>query len=968
MTSLVQCVKKAGKALSKSDIKALKTSHKKYIDGGMTKQEATIRSVEDFVMASHDKVTGYEKEIMAKGGDAKAKDFNLTKVMADIKTAPPVETAIDKAIGQRKGDKPIGLESIARKQRGSLGPLPKDNQFTPVEEAVIKKGGFGRRPPAKKIKDRVEEIATNAKTKFRQSLVDQFASFKHILKDDKSHMLANLTASAPGALEASVHTGRIFLDKEGVVGVDPSKNSLSQVMEPLGKDVDKWTYWIAGNRANKLKAEGKENLFEQEDIDVLMGMNKGNEKAFETARIEFEKLGDAINQIGVKTGLINAEEARQWKEEGFYLPFYRILSEGESKGPRVIGNAGLVRQQAYKKLKGGTQQLDDLLANSVLNWNHLISASLKNQAGMKAMETAVELGIAREVPKANAGKNAIYLRRDGKEVWFEVDDDLVLDSMNSLNWEGLNGDIMKASRAFKRALTIGVTASPEFKIANLIRDSIQAVATTEVSTNIAKNLYQGWKATSKDSPISAAMLAGGGTFGQSGYIHGADPDAIKKLVAKGVDEATILDTKNKFKVVWDAYQDFGARLENVNRAADYAQAIADGESNLKAMFGARDHLDFTRTGSATWVRALAQVVPFLNARLQGLDKLARAAPDTAKGWLDPKEAAKFKTVIATYSIASIGLFLAMKDDEDYKALEEWEVRTYHPFKVPGNETMFFIPRPFEVGAIAFLAESMVHQMVSDKAHGQLFAERLGHTLTDTFSFNPVPQIIKPGLEVALNKSSFTGRAIESPHVNISNLSPVRRKRVWTSETAIAMSQGMDKISWGKVVLSPIQIEHLVRGYLGWAGASTLAATDMLITRPLTDAPTQPPMKWSEYPIVKRFVKTMPARNTRFTSEFYDKLKEINVAFTDIRDAKKLGEIDEAREMALESKDLLKLRPFYKAQQKKISKINKRMRLIMASSMEAEEKGREIDRLTVFKNQITKRIADKTEVFEKQTKK
>jgi len=835
-----------------------------------------------------------------------------------------------------------------------------DQGFSKKEADMIDRIGFGRKTKKEKFADRYNKMKENALTKFRQNVVDQFASFRSILKDEKSWMLSHLTASASGALEATIKVGQPYMDKSGVVLVDTNKKSLDEALEPLGEHLDRWTYWMAGNRAARLMSEGRENLFTKEDIQTSKSLNKGNEKLFESVRKDFEELGNAVTNIGVKSGLINKNEAMQWAGEGFYLPFYRVLESEGARGPKGIYNSGLVRQQAFKELKGGTSQLDDLLTNVLANWNHLLSASLKNQAATGALKTAVELKMAKIVPKAKKSKDAIYIRDNGQEVWYEVSEPLVLDSLMSLNWEGLNGRIMKTARAFKRALTIGVTASPEFKIRNLIRDSIHAMAVTDISTNIAKNLHQGWKATSKDSDISANMLASGGSFGQSGYIHGSDPDAVKRLLKvsktnKSIKES-ILDSPSKFVKVWDAYQDFGARLENINRAADYSQAIDQGVDRLTAAFNARDHLDFTRTGSATVVRGLAQIVPFLNARLQGLDKMARSAPKTTRQWLDPREATKFKAVIGIYSMMGTALYLMMKDDDDYKEAEEWEKRTYHLFKVPGSETLYRIPRPFEVGAIAYMIESVAQQMVDDKVHGKLFAERLGHTLKDTLSFDPIPQILKPALEVAMNKNTFTDRPIES--MSMERLSPSKRKKAWTSETAIAMSEGMDAVSWGKVVLSPVQIEHLVRGYLGWAGATGIAATDSLLVRPATSAPVAPAVKFTEYPLIKAFVKTKPARNTQYTTEFYKKLNEINVAYADIQDARKRGDIKDAQELLIKNQDKLALRKFYNKQSRKLSHINKRMQKVrMSHDFTAIEKRNELDRLTLMKNFITKLVAD-----------
>jgi len=1077
MSTLVNCIKKAGALLSKADVEMLKTAHDKYVDAGMPKADAAKRAAEEFVMNAHNIVKGYENEVKLKGGDVgkDAEAFSISSVLASIKRPPlkvseeindynekrkrkslekitegaesdPViddmfdgsisdaikasergdidlglkdteltrENVIDKAaevLGlkskspkipgevsdvneamdeiladvasgelkltdtQIKGLKeaaeaeiitPLGLKLAAHKMAEPGQGENAADPLTPKEEAAVT-ASFGKR---KTFIERVElalaDSLVDSKAKIRQSMVDQFGPFRDIMHDDRSWMLSHLTKSAKGATESLILNGGLFLDSEGVLSVDPDIKGLQDVVKPLGKKLQRWTYYMVGHRAEKLFAEGKERNITEENIQVLKNMNRGDEELFDSVRQEYEKLANNVTQIGVDSGLINAEEAAQWREEGFYVPFNRVIDEKDARGPRIASSPSLARQTAYKQLKGGTHKLDDIMSNVLVNWNHVISASLNNQAGLSAIDFALKMNppLAKRVTKEEASKDAIFLRRDGKEVWYEVYDPLVLAAFTALNWEGLNSRAMKIGRAFKHAITAGTTASPTFKIANLERDSITAIATTDVSLNIAKNLADGWRATKKGTPTAIAMATSGATFSQSGYIHGSDPIAISRLVKKGVKPETVIDSALKWANVWNRYQEFGARTENLNRAADYVQTLARGEGTLKATFNARDHLDFDRTGSSIWVRAMAQLLPFVNARLLSLDKLARAAP-TSKRDLTTKSGAKFAAVVATYSLASIGMYLSVRKDPLYDQLEEWQKRTYHYFRMPGANFLSSLPRPFEVGAIGYIAESLVQQLVDDKVHGELFAERMLHTLMDTFGFNPFIQPVKPILEVGMNKNFFTDRDIEAPYEHISALSPAKRKRAWTSETAIEMAEGIDKLDWDAVKLSPIQIEHLVRGYFGWAGAFVLSSTDMLLTRPLTDSPTQPPMKLTEYPIIKLFAVTEPLRNTQQTASFYETLGEINNAYMDIRDAKKRNDYEEEMRLKADKGHLLDQRKFYEGQQKRLANVNKRMNLIRASKMKPEDKGREIDRLQLFKNSITKQIADLKHVQDKQ---
>lgn len=830
--------------------------------------------------------------------------------------------------------------------------------YTPEQLAAIE-NTYTDLDPKKPFAERWAEGKKRWRTKLRQGVVDQFASLKDVLNDPRAWMLGHLTSSSTGALEAAIEYGQVFLHSSGVLQIDPNKKSLKQILQPLGEDLDDFMKWVAANRANRLMGLEKENLMSQGDIKAFLSLAEGNTAdgrdrgdLFRSSAKELDGWIASITDVGVGTGLINAKEAAVWAEEGFYLPFYRVMDEN-SQGPRSLGSSGLVRQKAYNEIKGGTNKLDDLLSNLLLNSGHILGASLKNQAATAAIEAAQRMNsMARHVMPSAASKRAIFILKDGKKVWYELEgegSELVLDSLVALNWEGLSGMSFDVMRAFKRTLTTFVTASPEFKMRNLIRDTIQAIAVADMSTNISKNLYQGIKLTDKKSSRYAQMLAGGAIFGDSGYIHGADPDAIRYMVAKGVQRDTILDSRQALKKVWDWYQDQGSRLENINRAANYEQALNSGRDLLEATFEARDHLDFSRTGTFPAVRAIAQIVPFLNSRLQGLDKLIRA------GSFRGPQAAQFYTVLSMYTMASLALYLSMKDDEEFKELEEWKRDTYHAFKLPGSETMFFIPRPFELGAIANSAERLLEQLVDDDVHGELFAERMGHAIFQTFSFNPIPQAVKPALEVATNKNWFTGRQIEN--IGMSKLSPEKRRRAWTSESSIVMSELMGAvIPWEKVVLSPPQIEHLVRGYLGWVGTQTLALVDAVIVRPARGVASRPSMKWTEYPIAKAFASSGVPKNTKYTAIFYERLSEAERAAADMRDAREVGDIEEQMRVLKENGSILQWRKTYNKQQKRLRLLGKEAeRILRDKTLSSDEKEAAIDRVNLQKNRLTKLI-------------
>ena len=81
----------------------------------------------------------------------------------------------------------------------------------------------------------------------------------------------------------------------------------------------------------------------------------------------FRDYNKAVMDIAEKTGLIDGAARHLW-EHDFYVPYYRVMEDEKIGGPAKI--KGLVRQQAFKKLKGGQESLGDLMANTLRNWNH----------------------------------------------------------------------------------------------------------------------------------------------------------------------------------------------------------------------------------------------------------------------------------------------------------------------------------------------------------------------------------------------------------------------------------------------------------------------------------------------------------------------------------------------------------------------------------------------------------------------
>ena len=834
--------------------------------------------------------------------------------------------------------------------------------------------------------DWFREHSDRALLKIRQGIVDRYAALREL--DEAAHgkdvrttdiassawVLARMSSAASGALHAMLNNGRIYLDQQQkVIDIqDGEALGLGSTLARLGSaaEIERFMGWIAGNRSAKLAAEGRENLFDAAEIDALRTLNRGTTEhgkargaLYAEVFTEFQQYRDDVLAIAEQTGVITPESRALWRDE-FYVPFYRVMGDDAAAGP--MASKGLTRQEAYKKLKGGSQNLNDLLQNTLLNFNHLLQASLRNQAAAQAIENAEQLGIAQPVNEAARDKKAsTFVLKAGEKQWYNIDDPLVFEALNSLSDAGLNNAAVRAMSFFKRLFTNMTTVTPQFIIANLLRDSMSATATSPVSKNFLKNIAVGGKDWT-DARKRARMLASGGAF-SFGHIYSNDPDEVKAHLTRNLRSAKLIDgpklVPQALKAGWDAWNAVANTAENANRAAIYAQN-EQGSGKLAAAFEARDLMDFSMHGAWPAVRFLIRVVPFLNARLQGLDKLYRAGVKpsllTAFGQgsaSDKQAAARFMTVVGALSLASMALLLVNNDDEEYRKLEEWQKDTYWFVRLGGKA--FFIPKPFEVGAIATMAERLLQQGIDDKATGKLFAQRLGHTLTQTFSFSPVPHMFQPVLDVYSNVDAFTGRPIES--AGMDRLSKGLRTRATT--TAPARAASAVSRAFGDefpLAVSPIQADHLIAGYLGQVGAWGAGMVDTMWRA--ANGESQPAKHWHEYQPIRRFYRDLdtPAAYTRYSTLFYEGLREAGKAYADVKELQELGRMDEAREVISEKRDLLGARKQLNQVQRRLTAINGRMDAVRLGELDADAKRRELDRLLVIKNRLTEMAGKRLE--------
>jgi hypothetical protein len=886
-------------------------------------------------------------------------------------------------------------------------PKEKPSSFEGVPDDLWNKISPTFFPQNKNIVQKIDGMRDRFWQRLAQGIADQYRTIKDY--SEEAYMKARMAKTIDGALEGILFDGEVKLNN-GALDIKPNSKGLLKVLEPVGNEVDRYQIWAALNRDAELVAKGKAPSVNKEIVarrDELSDGKIGNQSRLEVykkVQRDMKKLNGSVLTIALRQGIIDKEAYKTFRRDINYIPFYKVMEEGGDVQAAAT-KSGLVNQYFSKALKGGEKPFGDLMENTLRNWSHILSASMKNEAANATIRAAIKLngafpnlkvGLRWEDGKvysdktgamvgdgslkpeytSSDGKGLIKTMIGGKPAYFEVIEPLLLESIMSIGYMGPKSKFLDIARDFKNMLQFGVTLSPAFKIRNLFRDSISAIAVSDLKRNPFANVAQGWAASDRNNPAHISALAGGAIFNFGSAYEGDQAKLIRRLLNQGVKGDTILDNEKKIesglRAAWRAYQDLGNKSEAANRMALYQQLrntvnpkTEQNFTHLEASFYARDLLDFSMQGSWPAFRLLTQTIPFLNARVQGLYKLgrdgivptSRVIYNKATGKpieaTDKQKAEQFSIVMSAVALASLMLYMAFKDDEEFQKREQWDRDNFWWFKLPGMDNALRIPKPFEIGAFGTMVERVAEQIVDKGAEGKVFEQSLKRMLTDTFAINPIPQVIKPLVDLYANKDSFTGAPIET--AGMERLSKAERIAEKTSPLAIALSKVTNVFLPESTEISPVQADYAIKGYLGWLGGTASWASHYAV-QPFSKS-AYPDNNWTET-LSAGFIKSLPATQSRYVTAFYENNKEIAQAYADMRHFAQLGEADKVQDILKDKGDKIAMAKFYDNAAKDMAEMRKAILAIRNDeNMSGAQKKEEIDRMKVIIGEIARQMEE-----------
>ncbi|WP_143486034.1 LPD38 domain-containing protein [Pseudomonas sp. PA15(2017)] len=806
--------------------------------------------------------------------------------------------------------------------------------------------------------------------------------------------------------------------RDGVVSGKANTRGVLEILGDLGPDnLTPWLAWLGGKRAQLLKAQGRENNLTDAEISELVAMGKGNEALFEKVYREYAQVNEAVLDLAQEAGLIDQDARAKWLTD-YYVPFYRQdESEGIFSAPR--SKRGLSHQTAaIKALKGGDLPTNDLLANMLAGWTKRIDASMKNKALLEVVgnlqgsefltdesprwqqvlisrdqiaqqirKDRKALALAADLLDLPAGSNPIKVvnqlmkpenegfekvwtrvaptdpdiirvQRDGKAEYYRVNDESLLRGLKFMEGSIFNDPITKIGRAFKRILTTGVTASPDFILRNFIRDAAHAWVINKDGFTLGKDSIKGMRDALREDADYRDLMFAGGSF-QGGYVHGADPEASAQIIRRALEKkgftrrqqeaylGSLVNTPAKAAAMlgkgWQHYRELGDKVENANRLSTYKAAIAAGKSRRQASYEAKDLMDYSLRGNFAAAQWFTDVVPFLNARLQGLYKLGRAVKGDKT--LLAKEVAMKGGYIALFSLLLAGI---NDDDERYKALMDWD-KDMHWHIFLGDEH-FRIPKPFELGLVfGTVPERILHAMTGTQDGGDL-AKAVSHGVFDTLAFNPVPQFYQPIRELQANRNFFR----DSPIEDMSDEGKLPEARY--DERTSTIGRLVGQVTGPIAGVSPKQVDHLIAAYTGTLGQYVLDASS-LVTSWFDDA-ERPASRSGDIPILKVIYQGNSPRSTKYQSEFYDMMREADQLNRTIKSYREEGRLDAAEQLMSQNREKLRHRPALGLARKQLGNIRNQMDAVYRdTAMTPEQKRQRLDALQVRANGVAERIVN-----------
>ena len=617
-----------------------------------------------------------------------------------------------------------------------------------------------------------------------------------------------------------------------------------------------FTMWMASLRAkqdgvgfDKLNFKNPPTAAELTAMEQMLKDNPDVKDAFEEARRLYKEHNKRLLNLQVQTGAMSQEVADELGN-GDYVGYYRVNNNGVVElmmgGSRPMRIGSVVDQPYLKELVGGEQHILPFFSSMVQNTSMLMTIALRNVQNKETAYMFQDLGLGKihSVPdgsKAPVGK--IHFKQKGDEYWFDADEDAfeAAGVPADLMLQGLQG-VKTTIPGLVRTLAVpanflrkAVRRLPTYTLRQTIRDPMHAWMTTGGNftpvLSTWKELYKGMTNTSQTQmTLKEAAVVGNNVY--SGDTEGV-ADMLRQLSGN----------PSRLAQTMQYLDELAMKGEAATRAVLYDTFRQKGMGHVEALLNTAETMNFSRRGTSASLQWLSMLTPFFNAQIQGLDSVYRSL----KGDNTFEQKMNARNMLlkrgALLAASTMMYALMMEDDEAYKNATPAERYGNWFVPVPGTDKTIRVPIPFELGLIfksmpeAFVntafGDTKAKEAIKALAKQAYMASPVGHSQS-------IPTAVKGPLELAFNYNMFSDQPIETARERAMDAD--QRYRESTTEVAKLLGK------FG--VLSPVQIDHLVRSYTSSAGIALLSMANFAL-RPATtrEGVEKPERVLEEMPVV-----------------------------------------------------------------------------------------------------------------------
>ena len=816
-------------------------------------------------------------------------------------------------------------------------------------------------------------------TSLRQAFVDRYDTIyentkrvaaskgeAQLFADVSAHSAALLSDQAAGvaaqAMGLNNRQGGIPVYKNGGTFVYNDNGKIKgplEIFKPLAAYGNPRVYqyyqqWAGAKRGSRYNKMGVLTPYTADDFKQAAKFEKEFPE-FVTIQKEWDTYNRGLVKYMIDTGVIDRAKGEEWMKHGDYIPFYRQLEDQAAIGPKVF--QALSGVKGPKKLKGSEDPLGDFMENMVRNTQAAIESGMKNVAAQRVVRDALFLNEAEKIDGPfKADINTVSVLENGKQVSYRLADAMLAEAMKGLRMAEI--PFLSIAAAPANLLRSVVTKMPDFIGANLMRDSLSAFVTSGAKITPVIDTVRNFGAAIADKSPALETLRSYGVIG--GYDLAQNVEKSGRDLAKDLRKKTGTKTK-KEKILsatgiiplWEALEKGSAASDAATRMAVFKATMEETGNEVEAAFRAMEVMNFSRKGNSAVIRILTAITPFLNARIQGLDVLYRAGIRPILRGATPTEQEKaiaksFYIRGMTLASLSVMYYMLTHDDDEYKKQEQ-ETRDNN-WLIPSLGIK--IPIPFEVGVIFKVLPERITAYMLGNDTGQDLMKSAKRNLTSTFGIQP-PQAVLPVLEVVTNYSFFTGREIVGQGMQDID----KQFQVNPNTTKLAQAIGnltsfksASGESWG---VSPIEIDHLISGYLGGMGMYMADAIDTVIDMN-SDIP-KPSKRFEQMPVIKRFAMDPKSRGN--VTAYYDLKNAVDETVRTDNYLTRTMKMDAKGEYMQDYAGLLLTKDYVNSLEKSMKEFREMKTMIQSSSMSADDKRDALSAVIDAENSLTANIKE-----------